>query len=866
MRQPSRTFLYAAIGFVCVGLLVQGTGLRLPKILNALGAVSSATQTLQASVESPAPPVGATISLADVTHRACTQSSSIETSFNSTAIDEGNTIWFNSAIRASGPGADAATIFLNDSTITFTADGTDHRLAVPAAAVTFDPAATEATISFDAANNRWVTVVPRSPSARAFLSGLAFPVPAGGLPGGIRSVIWSAAFSTDSPGVTAEWEWGAAVYTTFAADYNALAVNPADGGEPTRGATALTARTGRPDTGAGRADSAGKPVNLAAFVIGGAVGDGGSDFTGAVGAMNAVTPCAAGAFDLKSNTHTTITRFVRDGIRPGPGTEDITTGFAVTETCPGGPVAPGSGFTCTFSVQNLDPDNTVIDLAVTETPQGGVARDVPCNFDGNPVTTLAPKNTAGDTCTGSEQETAPDCTSDGHFSNEIDASATDTGTQSPVFSSTGGSVQVPACTPTPTPTATASPTPHSTTTGLAVSKTCPAQPVPPGTLYTCTFLVQNLDPDNTVTGLAVTETPQGGVARAVPCNFNGNPVTTLAPSGTAGDTCTGSVQETAPGCTGSVRYFTDLIAATGTDSGSNGPVFSSGGGAVQIPACTPTPTLTPTLTPTNTPPSATPTRTPTPTPTPTPTLTRIPTVTPTPVVPTISSFSPNKGAVGINVTINGTNFTGVTAVMFNGTSASFTVNSSIKITAKVPAGATTGPISVTAPGGTATSATNFTAAPQITSFTPSIGAVGTVVTIKGVNFIGATAVKFHGASAKYTVDSSTQITATVPANATTGPISVTTAAGTGTNATNFTVAPRISSFTPTSGRVGTNATINGANFTGTTAVKFNGTPAIFTVNSSTRITASVPAGASTGPISVTTAAGTGTSATNFTVM
>ena len=65
MRQPSRTFLYAAIGFVCVGLLVQGTGLRLPKLLNALGAVSSATQTLQASVQSPAPPVGATVATPD---------------------------------------------------------------------------------------------------------------------------------------------------------------------------------------------------------------------------------------------------------------------------------------------------------------------------------------------------------------------------------------------------------------------------------------------------------------------------------------------------------------------------------------------------------------------------------------------------------------------------------------------------------------------------------------------------------------------------------------------------------------------------------------------------------------------------------
>jgi IPT/TIG domain len=58
------------------------------------------------------------------------------------------------------------------------------------------------------------------------------------------------------------------------------------------------------------------------------------------------------------------------------------------------------------------------------------------------------------------------------------------------------------------------------------------------------------------------------------------------------------------------------------------------------------------------------------------------------------------------VTINGTNFTGATSVAFNGTSASFTVVSSTQISA-TPFGATTGPISVTTPGGTATSSSSF---------------------------------------------------------------------------------------------------------------------------------------------------------------
>src|SRR5207247_51525 len=147
-------------------------------------------------------------------------------------------------------------------------------------------------------------------------------------------------------------------------------------------------------------------------------------------------------------------------------------------------------------------------------------------------------------------------------------------------------------------------------------------------------------------------------------------------------------------------------------------------------------------------------------------------------------------------------------------------------------------------GGTATSATPFTVipAPTITSFTPTSGPVGTSVTISGLNFTGTTAVKFNGTTASFTVTSDTAIQATVPTGATTGTLSVTTPGGTATSATPFTVipAPTITSFTPTSGPVGTSVTISGLNFTGTTAVKFNGTTASFTVTSDTAIQATVP--------------------------
>jgi IPT/TIG domain len=81
-----------------------------------------------------------------------------------------------------------------------------------------------------------------------------------------------------------------------------------------------------------------------------------------------------------------------------------------------------------------------------------------------------------------------------------------------------------------------------------------------------------------------------------------------------------------------------------------------------------------------------------------------------------------------------------------------------------------------------------------------------------------------------------------------------------------TVLPTITSFSPTSGPVGTSVTITGTNFTGATSVTFNNVSATaFTVNSATKITATVPTGATTGLIRVTTPGGTATSTTNFTV-
>lgn len=163
--------------------------------------------------------------------------------------------------------------------------------------------------------------------------------------------------------------------------------------------------------------------------------------------------------------------------------------------------------------------------------------------------------------------------------------------------------------------------------------------------------------------------------------------------------------------------------------------------------------------------------------------------------------------------------------------------------------------------------TNSSTIPTVSSFTPTSGATGATVTITGTNFTGATAVYFGISPATlFTVDSSTQITATIGSGFS-GRVYVTNPAGTASK-TGFTYLPQnspsVSSFTPTSGTHGTSVVITGTDFTNITSVSFGLIEAAsYTVNSSTQITAIVPIGA-TGKVRVTNDNGTGVSSGTFT--
>lgn len=179
---------------------------------------------------------------------------------------------------------------------------------------------------------------------------------------------------------------------------------------------------------------------------------------------------------------------------------------------------------------------------------------------------------------------------------------------------------------------------------------------------------------------------------------------------------------------------------------------------------------------------------------------------------TITSFTPPNGmgnvpgvCPGSMLVISGSGFTGTSSVTFNGLpAATFTVGTDATLYAMAPPNVTTGPITVTAPGGSVTSAATFTVfpcatqaqptavasptstqtAPTISSFTPKSGTpptskkAGTAITINGTEYMHVKSLEIGGVAASFSVLSANSIRAHVPKHAKSGKITITTTAGT----------------------------------------------------------------------------------------
>lgn len=226
--------------------------------------------------------------------------------------------------------------------------------------------------------------------------------------------------------------------------------------------------------------------------------------------------------------------------------------------------------------------------------------------------------------------------------------------------------------------------------------------------------------------------------------------------------------------------------------------------------------------------------------------------------PLISSVTPGKGDPGTPVEITGDNFAGGAAVLFGNLPASeVTVVSTTKITARVPAGVTTGLIKVQSNGLEGLSQQPFYARPVILSLSPETAREGEEVTITGSNFSvvpGENLVAFGAVplpEAHLIGATATTLTLKAPAHSARGKVTVSVQGLTSNESPQpFTLLPTVTGFTPSSGGSGTVVTISGKNMSLSAEVLLGVTPITQFEGgrSPEQIAFKIPAGASSGKI------------------
>jgi hypothetical protein len=180
--------------------------------------------------------------------------------------------------------------------------------------------------------------------------------------------------------------------------------------------------------------------------------------------------------------------------------------------------------------------------------------------------------------------------------------------------------------------------------------------------------------------------------------------------------------------------------------------------------------------------------------------------TPAPAL-VISSFTPGEGQpFGATITITGVSFSATPSeneVRFNGAIANVNSATTTQLTVQVPAGATTGKISVKVGDQTAYSQTDFLV-PTITSIVPASAAAGATLVINGSGLVSGSGneVTFMGIKAEILEASPTQIKVIVPINAPSGNITVNTGNST-VATTGFTIKPWVNISTYIDGTTGT---------------------------------------------------------------
>jgi hypothetical protein len=258
------------------------------------------------------------------------------------------------------------------------------------------------------------------------------------------------------------------------------------------------------------------------------------------------------------------------------------------------------------------------------------------------------------------------------------------------------------------------------------------------------------------------------------------------------------------------------------------------------------------------------------------------------VAPRITQFARNipepatpadaiRGAAGNSILFAGSNFVDSnepafrTQVFFPSATGGWVAGlvelaSSTSLQVRVPNGAASGNLIVANPAGQVSTLGRFYLQPVIQTFSPAAARVGESVTVTGSSLLDATGASLGGLPAQILSSTSSNAVLRVPAITDSAPITLITPGGAFLTATSLILLPTVDTFTPVGAAPGAVVTLNGTGLSGTTAVRFGQLPAVtFTNVSPTAVTAVVPIGAFTGPITLTTGNGSYTSATSFVV-
>ena len=203
----------------------------------------------------------------------CVAGTNNPSNFNGTSVAAGTYLWFNANFTASHVPASGVTIDFTHGNIAFSVEGHSYSLAVPNARITFSPGASCTSTTFDSVTNTWMTTVPISGDDEIFLTGLAWPVPSGGLAPGANPVNFSGTYSseTKAPGLSIQMKWSVAAYSKFTTNYNALQIKA---GHKTACGESNGDHAGTPEG----VDNTNTPWKH--YLVAGPRGGGGSNFTG----------------------------------------------------------------------------------------------------------------------------------------------------------------------------------------------------------------------------------------------------------------------------------------------------------------------------------------------------------------------------------------------------------------------------------------------------------------------------------------------------------------------------------------------------------------------------------------------------------